>query len=106
LGFKLDSATNHAIHQRLFQKGVRLTPHTAVKEISGSTVIAFNVFTYEERRIEGIDTVVIGCGGQEDNALYYALKDQVREVHLVGDANGIRRIFEATLDGAMVGRAL
>jgi len=106
LGFKLDSATKHAIHQRLFQKGVKLTPNTGVKKICGNTIIAFNVFTNEEREIEGVDTVIIGYGGQEDNALYYALKDQVREVHLVGDANGVRRIFEATLDGATVGRAL
>ena len=106
LGAKLDSATKHAIHQRLFQKGVRLTPHTGVKEISGNAITAFNIFTNEERRIEGVDTVVIGCGGQEDNALYYALKDKVREIHLVGDANGIRRIVDATLDGATVGRAL
>jgi pyruvate/2-oxoglutarate dehydrogenase complex dihydrolipoamide dehydrogenase (E3) component len=105
-GAKLDSSTKHAIHQRLFQKGVKLTPNTGVKEISGSTVIVFNVFTNEERRIEGVDTIVIGCGGQEDNALYYALKDEIREIHLVGDANGIRRILDATLDGATVGRAL
>lgn len=43
-----------------------------------------------ERKIEGVDTVVIACGGRENNALYYALKDRVKEIHLVGDAMGIR----------------
>jgi NADPH-dependent 2,4-dienoyl-CoA reductase/sulfur reductase-like enzyme len=105
-GVKLESATRQAAHQRLFQHGVTLTPHTGVKEICDHTVIAFNVLTHEERRIEGIDTVVIGCGGQENNALYYALKDHVKEIYLVGDANGVRRITDATLDGATVGRVL
>jgi len=105
-GSKAEDTIRQAIHQRLFQGGVTLTPHTGVKEISGNTVIAYNIFTGEERRIEGVDTVVIGCGGQEDNALYYALKNQVKEIHSVGDANGIRRLHDMTMDGAIVGRAL
>ena len=105
-GSKLDSATKHAIHQRLYRHGITLTPNTGVKEIHGRTVVTYNVFTEAERRIDGVDTVVIACGGQEDNALYCSLKAQVGEIHLAGDANGVRRISDATLDGAIVGRAL
>jgi len=105
-GSKLDSATKHAIHRRLYQHGITLTPNTDVKEIRGRTVVAFNVFTEQERRIDNVDTVVIACGGQEDNVLYGTLKAHVREIHLAGDANGVRRISDAALDGAIVGRAL
>ena len=63
-------------------------------------------FTGEERRIQGVDSVVISCGGQEGNALYHALKDKVQEIHLAGDANGIRRAHDATREGATVGRLL
>jgi len=105
-GVKVDFATLQTIYQRLSQKGVVLTPHTEVKAISGDTVIAYNIFNREERRIEGVDTIVIAYGGREDNALYYALKDRVREIHIVGDANGVRRIHDATRDAAYVGRAL
>ena len=105
-GSKLEPMTFHTIYQRVLGKGVVLTPHTRVKEISGKTVVTFNYYTDEERRIEDVDTVVIACGGVENNKLYYTLKDKVKEIHLVGDALGIRRIHHATTDGATVARAL
>jgi pyruvate/2-oxoglutarate dehydrogenase complex dihydrolipoamide dehydrogenase (E3) component len=105
-GSKVEPATREAVYQRLLQQGVTLTPHTMVKEISGSTVITIDRFTNEEGRIEGVDTVVVACGGKEDNALYYSLKDQIAEIHLIGDANGVRKIHNATMDGATVARAL
>jgi pyruvate/2-oxoglutarate dehydrogenase complex dihydrolipoamide dehydrogenase (E3) component len=105
-GPKVEPATRQAIYQRLLQKGVVLTPNTSVKAISGNTMVTMNVFTNQERRIEGVDTVVIACGGKENNALYYALKDKVKELYVVGDANGIRKIHDATMDSATVGRVL
>ena len=105
-GVTVEPETKHAVYQRLFQKGVVFTPHTGVKEISGNTVVAFNVFTRNERRIERVDTVVVAWGSREDNALYYALKDRVKEVHKIGDANGVRRAHDATREGAIIGRVL
>jgi len=105
-GGTLEPCTKQVIYQRLYRKGVVLTANTGVKEISGKTVVAYNVFNQEERRIEGVDTVVIAYGGREDNGLYYALKDRVKEIHKIGDANGVRRIHDATREGAVVGRAL
>jgi thioredoxin reductase len=105
-GSTLEPCTKQTLYQRLFRKGVVLSPHTGVREISRGTVIAYNIFNGEERRIEGVDTVVIACGGREDNALYYALKDRVKEIYVVGDANGVRRIHDATREGATAGRAL
>jgi pyruvate/2-oxoglutarate dehydrogenase complex dihydrolipoamide dehydrogenase (E3) component len=105
-GSKLEPMTFFTIYQRLLSKGVIITPHTRVKEISGGSIVTFNYYTDEERTIEGVDTFVVACGGLENNTLYYALKDRVKEIHLIGDAMGIRRIHHATMDGAMVGRAL
>jgi 2,4-dienoyl-CoA reductase-like NADH-dependent reductase (Old Yellow Enzyme family)/thioredoxin reductase len=105
-GSKAEDLNRQAIHQRLAHAGVTLTPHTGVKEILGNTVITFNVFSGREVTYDAVDNVVIGCGSQEDNALYYELKDKVKELHLVGDANGIRRLHDMTMDGAMVGRIL
>jgi len=105
-GSKAEPATRQAIHQRLLRNGVKLTPNTRVREIDGSTVVTVNVFTSEENRIEGVDTVVLGCGGKENNSLYYALKGQVPEIHAVGDANGVRKVHDATMEGATVGRQL
>jgi len=105
-GSKVEPATREAVYQRLLQKGVTLTPHTIVKEISGSTVVTLDRFTNAERKIGGVGTVVIACGGRENNALYYALKGQVKEVYVIGDANGVRKIHDATLEGATVARAI
>jgi pyruvate/2-oxoglutarate dehydrogenase complex dihydrolipoamide dehydrogenase (E3) component len=106
LGCLLEPATRQNTYERLLQKGVTLTPLTGAREISNNTVLAYHVFSQEERRIEGVDTVVIAYGGKEDNTLYYTLKDQVREIYKVGDAAGLRKIHNITMDGATVGRAL
>ncbi|MDP2919663.1 MAG: FAD-dependent oxidoreductase [Dehalococcoidia bacterium] len=105
-GPKIEPATRQAIYQRLLTKGVVLTPTTAVKEIAGDAVVTYNIFTNQERRIEGVDTVVVACGGRENNALYYALKGFVEELYLVGDANGVRKIHDATNEAAVLGRML
>lgn len=105
-GSKIEPCTKQAIYQRLFQKGVVLTPNTGVREISGNTVVVYNVFNREERRIEGADTIIIAYGGQDNGALYYALKEKVKEIYVVGDASGVRRVHDATMEGATVGRAL
>jgi pyruvate/2-oxoglutarate dehydrogenase complex dihydrolipoamide dehydrogenase (E3) component len=105
-GSKVEPATRQAIYGRLLRNGATMTPNTRVREISGSTVVIVNHFTSEERRIEGVDTVVVSSGSREDNALYYALRDQVPEVYVVGDANGVRKVHDATMDAAVAARAL
>ena len=57
-GVRVEPCTREAIYQRLFQKGVVLSPYTRVKEISDKTVVAYNVFNFEERRIENVDTFI------------------------------------------------
>ncbi len=106
-GSKLEPTTRTTVHQRLFQNGVTLTPYTGVSEISGSTITTCNRFTFEEGRIEGVDTVVVACGSQQNNALYLALQGQVGDMRLIGDAfNAERRIHDITMEGATLGRAL
>jgi NADPH-dependent 2,4-dienoyl-CoA reductase/sulfur reductase-like enzyme len=105
-GVTVEPETKQAVYRRLYEKGVVFTPDTGVKEIAGNTVVAYNVFTRVERRIEGVDTVVYAYGGKEENGLYYALKGKVKEVYKIGDANGVRRAHDATREGAVVGRTV
>lgn len=105
-GAKLDVTTRHTAYQRLYEKGVVITPNTRVKEIKGNTVTVFNYFTDAERVIENVDTVVVACGGKENNGLFYALKGKVKALYNVGDSNGIRRVHHATMDGAQIGRLI
>lgn len=98
--------TRMAVYRRLYQNGAVVTLDTGVRRIEGSTVVAFNTLTNQERRIPGVDSVVIAYGGTPDDSLYRALKDRVKEIHLVGDAHTIRKLHFITMDGATVGRQL
>ena len=103
-GPAVENITRAVLLQRLFMNGVRLTPYTRVKEISGSKVTVANVYTEEARVIDGVDTVVIAFGDVENNELYYALQGKVKEVHAIGDCKGVRKILWAVNDGATLGR--
>ncbi|MCX6000016.1 MAG: FAD-dependent oxidoreductase, partial [Chloroflexi bacterium] len=105
-GIHVDPPTKMATYTRLYQVGVTFTPCHKVREIKGDTVVISNVFTLQDRRIDGIDTVIVGCGGQEDNALYYALRGQVKELYRVGDCNGVRRLPDATLEASRIARMI
>jgi len=98
--------TNQAVYQRLYENGVVITVDTGVKEITGSTVVAFNMLTGKERRIAGVDNVVVAYGGTPADALAYVLKDRIGEIHVVGEARSIRKLHHITMDGATAGRQL
>ena len=105
-GQQMESITRTTLFQRLYLAGVKLTPSTILRGISGNTVTVANVYTDEERAIEGIDTVVLAYGGTENNDLFYALEGQVKELYRVGDCNGVRKLLYATNDGATIGRMI
>jgi mycofactocin system FadH/OYE family oxidoreductase 2 len=91
--------------QRLLQKGVTFTPDFAVMEIlSGAGVKGFNVYSNEWQTIDGFDSVVVAFGNDADEALYFALKGQVRELYRVGDCVAPRRVDSAILEGYLAGR--
>jgi mycofactocin system FadH/OYE family oxidoreductase 2 len=94
------------VYARLFTQGVVLTPHTELRAIEGSTVVVGNVHSGAERRIEGVDTVVLATGSRSTDALYRALKGRVAELHAVGDCVAPRGVHQAILDGTRVGRAI
>jgi 2-enoate reductase len=58
-----------------------------------------------ERKILA-DTVVISPGMQPVNELYDSLKNNVKEIHLIGDAKEPRKCLEAIYEGAKIGREI
>ena len=95
------------LYTRLFSRGrVVLTPHTELRAVEGSAVVVANVYSGEERRIEGVDTVVLAMGSRSTDALYRALKDQVHEIHAIGDCVAPRGVHNAILEGTRVARAI
>jgi hypothetical protein len=94
------------LYARLFAKGVTLTPHTELRAIEGSTVVVANVYSGAERRLDGIDTVVLATGSRATDALYRALKGRVRGLHPVGDCVAPRGVHHAILEATRAARAI
>ncbi len=94
------------LYKRLFTRGVVLTPGTELRAVEGSAVVVANVYSGDERRIEGVDTVVLSAGSRSTDSLYRALKGQVPELHAVGDCVAPRGVHQAILDATRVARAI
>ncbi len=105
-GSEVDSPTIETAYFNTLSRGVVITPLTSIKEIRGKTIIAYNVITNAERQIEGIDTVVFCTDERANDALYYALKGQVKELYLVGQALSPRRLLDSIADAYVTARAL
>jgi len=105
-GQAVEQLTRMALMRRLAWGGVKITTQSMLRKISGNTVTVAAPLTGEERVIENIDTVILSYGGVENNALYYALKGQVKELYAVGDCQGVRKMIWATNDGATVARKI
>ena len=79
---------------------------TEVTAVEDGRLRTRNVVTEDASRIEGVDTVVLANVGEAVDWLRAPLREQGREVHLIGDALGARQILHAILDGARIGRSL
>jgi len=106
VGMDLDGNTLTMVYSRNFKEGVKLSPLTYMKEISGNNVVAFHVFSKEERKIEGVDTVVLATRRKANNELYERLKGRVAELYAVGDCVAPRRLGMAIYEGQKIGRQL
>lgn len=91
---------------RLARKGVTFTPDIAVLEIQGTLVKGLNVYSNEMIDFDGYDTVVLAAGNNADDALYFALKGRVPEIHRVGDCVAPRKTDMAIVEGHRVGRLI
>jgi dimethylglycine catabolism A len=94
------------LYKRLFTAGVILTPGTELRAVEGSAVIAANVYSGSERRIEGVDTIVLSAGSRSTDSLYRVLKGRVAELYAVGDCVAPRGVHQAILDATRVARAI
>jgi dimethylglycine catabolism A len=94
------------LYKRLFTAGVVLTPGTELRAVEGSAVIVANVYSGVERRVEGVDTVVLSAGSRSTDSLYRALKGRVAELHAVGDCVAPRGVHQAILDATRVARTI
>ena len=105
-GTEVDAYTLDTAYLNALSRGVKITPLTGLKEVNGKTATVYHVITNAERQIEGIDTIVICTDEKANDALYYALKGQVKELHLVGQALSPRKLLDSIADAYVAAREL
>ena len=93
-------------YMNLCGKGVVFTPMHMVRSIEDRAVNAFHVFSFAERRIDDVDTVVLTYPGRAAASLYQELKGAVPELYRIGDCVAPRKVDMAILEGHDVGRRI
>ncbi len=81
---------------RLDAQDVKMVFMEEVIGIAEHSVETRNVYSLRTRTIGDIDSVVLACGSVSESSLYDALRDQLPDVHIVGDAYAPRRLVFAT----------
>jgi NADPH-dependent 2,4-dienoyl-CoA reductase/sulfur reductase-like enzyme len=105
-GEQIEYNTAVMVFERLYTKGVRLTPLTAVRSIDDNHVRLVNVLTGEEEERE-VDTIVFAVGARANDGLLKDLRTKTKaQVVGIGDCVAPRRMVWAIREGAKVGREL
>lgn len=92
-------------YRRVRSKGLVLSPNTVLQSLSGNTAVVLDVYSGTERQID-VDNVVLSLGNVPSNALYYQLKGQVSELHMIGDCLAPRKAMEAIHDAYQLARLI
>jgi hypothetical protein len=102
----LDRETAGYALPRAVRAGMRWRPNTVLAAIGDHAVTLVDALSGRPETIAPVHTVVIRTHGLPDEGLYFALREEVREVARVGDAVAVRPADRAIFDGHVVGRSL
>ncbi|MCL5959172.1 MAG: FAD-dependent oxidoreductase [Chloroflexi bacterium] len=106
VGSDLEFGNLFHYYSRIMEKGAQMSSLTAVKEVSGNTVTVGNPFGGADRKIEGVDTVVVATRAKSVTDLYESIKGKAKQVVLLGDAVAPRKMMEDIFEAEMIGREL
>ena len=107
IGEALHQYLRNVFLERLYRKNVTLTPQHELAGVDESgAVVLRNLFTNDESRLEGVDTLVLALGRTASTELYDTLKGTVEALYQIGDCLAARSMEEATAEGMQVGLAL
>ena len=93
-----------SLYRRLFRKGVELTAHHDLREVDEEGVTLFNYYNQRERRVVGLDQVVVVTSPVPNDDLLAPLKEAGLDVRAVGDCVAPRDIENATYEGHRAAR--
>ncbi len=102
----LDAETMAAALPRAVRAGVTWCPSTALAAIGERQVTLVDLMAGKTRVLSDVDHVVIRTHGLPNDALYFALKGRVADLHRIGDAIATRPADRAIFDGHLAGRAV
>ena len=94
------------LYGRLLGKGLVYRLNIWASSIDGDGVSVFNLYTGEEERLQGVDSVVLATGPTANDELYFALKGVVPNLHRIGDCVAPRKLDHAIYEGYLAGREL
>ena len=106
IGKDLDILNFVPICQRLLEKGVKLTPHTAIEKINKQQVVLYNVYTGAQELRKDVDVVVFAAGRVAEDGLYWDLKGKISNLYRIGDCLAPRSVLSAISEGPQMGRIL
>lgn len=81
---------------RLYSRNVTFRFMEQVTAIGPDHVQVTNIYSRRSEELTGVDSVVLACGGDADDALYHEVRARHPEVHVLGDAFAPRRLVYAT----------
>jgi 2,4-dienoyl-CoA reductase-like NADH-dependent reductase (Old Yellow Enzyme family) len=89
---------------RMKAAGVTISTSSYVREIGDGSVTVFDVFTGQDRTIEGVDAVVLVTARVSNDPFSDALEGKVKQVFAIGDALAPRTWASSTYEGQMFAR--
>jgi 2,4-dienoyl-CoA reductase-like NADH-dependent reductase (Old Yellow Enzyme family)/thioredoxin reductase len=108
LGADLEGTNFELLQQRVAKKGIRVSPHTVLREVAPGRVRVKHVLTDSEDWIEGSDFIVMAVGRRSREDLFLRLIDTFPDVELqrVGDCVAPRLLISVVAEAYMLGREL
>ncbi len=90
----------------LHKLGVEIIPYARLFGADGETVYLQHMSSGEPIVCEGVDTLVLALGHEQETATLAELEDWKGELHRIGDCLAPRTAEEAVLEGLKVGAAI
>lgn len=106
VGVDLEAGQSYLLNKRLRENGAGVYTQRAIRRFEDQAVIIENVYSHEEERLEGFDTVLIAGQSRSDNELYKAFKGKRNNVFAVGDSVAPRAIEQAIFEAENLARMI
>jgi NADPH-dependent 2,4-dienoyl-CoA reductase/sulfur reductase-like enzyme len=94
------------VYSDVLSKGLDAITNSWVKSIKGKTAKVYNLYTGQETSVRNIDTFVLACGSEANNALFQQLEAKLANVHLIGDALAPRSLDHVIYEAELAGREI